>query len=197
MRIRSLLSFIVIALTSVLLSAQSADNNKPAFRLYDFEYQIMPMIANAAIPGELNEEALLDVKPVIKELADGYGLNLEFNPDEIIAQPFVREDVRGIVYTFPEPFKMPLAKYGAIIFTSVTENRYLTLESSLNFGEGEEKCWVLGETTEPGHHSNFGIVPDCDSPEAFIDLLEKMDKLKPLKTDTDERTSITVEENKK
>ncbi|MDE6485389.1 MAG: hypothetical protein K2L14_08350 [Duncaniella sp.] len=197
MKIKSLFTLLIFALTSIIAVAQDTDKSKPVFRLYDLEYQIMPMIANSAIPGELNEEALTDIKPVINALAEGYSLELEFNPDEIVAQPFVRGDVRGIVYTFPEPFKMPLAKFGAIVFTSVTENRYFTLESSLKFGEDESKCWVLGETSAPGNHRNFGIVPDCDSPEAFIDLLEKMDKLNPSKSDTDENTSIKIEEKEK
>lgn len=194
MKIKSLFSILLIILTSIFAVAQSSDERKQSFRLYTFEYKIMPMIAGSAIPGELNEEALLNVKSLINSLAEGYGLTLEFNPDEIKAQPFVRGDVRGIVYTFPEPFQMPLAKFGAIVFTSVTENRYFTLESSINFGDDESKCWVLGETTASGSHGNFGMVPDCDSPEAFIDLLEKMDKLQPAKTDTDEKTTIEIEQ---
>ncbi len=197
MKLKQILFLSILFVSSLLSAAQdNSQGGGQKFRLYDLEYQIMPMIVNAAIPGELNEEALLDVTPVINSLAEAYNLQLEFNPADIKAEPFVRGDARGVVYTFPEPVKMPQAKYGAVVFVSVTENRYLTLESSINFGEGESKCWVLGETMAPGVHRNFGIVPDCDSPAAFVDLLEKAGKLKSANDDTDESTSISIEENK-
>ncbi|MBD5369185.1 MAG: hypothetical protein HDR83_08005 [Bacteroides sp.] len=194
MKTEHIITFLLLTLTCMMSAAKDADESKPTFRLYDLEYKIMPDIANTTVPGELYEESLVDVKPVINALVEYYGLVLEFNPDEIIAQPFVRGDVRGVVYTFPEPLKMPLAKYGAIVFTSVTENRYFTLESSINFGEGESKCWVLGETVSAVSHRNFGMVPDCNSPEEFIDLLEKMDKLQP--SDADGKDAIETEEKK-
>ncbi|MDE5786411.1 MAG: hypothetical protein K2H98_07760 [Duncaniella sp.] len=187
MKIKSLFSLLLIAVTSFFSAAQSTGGSTPTFRLYDLEYKIIPVISNSSVPGELNEESLLDLKPVINTLVENYALALEFDPNDIKVQPFVRGDVRGIVYTFPDPYKIPLAKFGAIVFTSVTENRYFTLEASINFGEEESECWILGETSAPGTHRNFGIVPDCESPEAFIDVLEKMNKLQPSETDPEKK----------
>lgn len=175
--------FLMLTITSRGEETADSASHRSQFRLYDLEYIIMPMISTAAVPGEMHEDMLLNVTVVINSLIAGHDLQPLFDPSMIKAEAFTRGDTRGVVYTFPGPYEMPLAKYGAIVFNSVTENLYYTLEASLNLFDDRDdiSCWVLGTTVAPGSHANFGEVPDCDSPEAFIDLLERMGKLNPEK----------------
>ncbi len=185
MKLKYFLLSLLFMLTLTTYGQEPADtaSHRPQLRPYDMEYILMPMIAREAVPGELNEEILLDVSAVVNAIIAQNDMQPLFDPAEIKAEAFTRGDSRGIVYSFPGPYEMPLAKYGAIVFTSVTENNYYTLEATLCWDDDatDGSCWVLGKTEAPGigGHSNFGSVPDCDSPEAFIDLLERMGKLNP------------------
>ena len=66
-----------------------------------------------------------------------------------------------VVFEFPKPFDLPLAKYGAVYINHETQNyQYLTLEFSLN---GK---YVLGSKTQE-RHFNYGERDDL-SKEEFI-----------------------------
>lgn len=73
-----------------------------------------------------------------------------------------------VVYEFPKPFDMPLAKYGAIyINKSSQEYLYWTLERSIN---GE---YVLGSMSLNGH-ANYGHRKDMSKDEFIHDVCQKM-----------------------
>lgn len=73
-----------------------------------------------------------------------------------------------VVYEFPKPFDMPLAKYGAIyINKSSQEYLYWTLERSIN---GE---YVLGSMSLNGH-ANHGHRKDMSKDEFIHDVCQRM-----------------------
>ena len=73
-----------------------------------------------------------------------------------------------VVYEFPKPFDMPLAKYGAIyINKSSQEYLYWTLERSIN---GE---YVLGSMSLNGH-ANYGHRKDMSKDEFIHDVCQRM-----------------------
>lgn len=73
-----------------------------------------------------------------------------------------------VVYEFPKPFDMPLAKYGAIyINKSSQEYSYWTLERSIN---GQ---YVLGSMSIDGH-ANYGQRKDMSKDEFIHDVCQRM-----------------------
>ena len=73
-----------------------------------------------------------------------------------------------VVYEFPKPFDMPLAKYGAIyINKSSQEYLYWTLERSIN---GE---YVLGSMSINGH-ANYGQRKDMSKDEFIHEVCQRM-----------------------
>lgn len=73
-----------------------------------------------------------------------------------------------VVYEFPKPFDMPLAKYGAIyINKSSQEYLYWTLERSIN---GE---YVLGSMSINGH-ANYGQRKDMSKDEFIHEVCQSM-----------------------
>ena len=74
-----------------------------------------------------------------------------------------------IVYTFPKPLDMPLAKYGAVYFNlSQRKYKYWTLELSLN-----ETKYVLGSMNEE-RHENYGQRQDMTKEEFIHEVCHVM-----------------------
>lgn len=74
-----------------------------------------------------------------------------------------------VVYEFPKPFDMPLAKYGAIYFNSAQlKYQYWTLELSMNGN------YVLGSKTTEGH-VNYGQRPNLSKEEFIHEVCQSMD----------------------
>ena len=74
-----------------------------------------------------------------------------------------------VVYEFPKPFDMPLAKYGAIYFNSTQlKYQYWTLELSMNGN------YVLGSKTTEGH-ANYGQRPNLTKEEFIHEVCQSMD----------------------
>lgn len=73
-----------------------------------------------------------------------------------------------VVYEFPRPFDMPLAKYGAIYFNKPQQKyQYWTLELSL------DGRFVLGSKTTEGH-SNYGQRADLSKDEFIQEVCQIM-----------------------
>lgn len=73
-----------------------------------------------------------------------------------------------VVYEFPKPFDMPLAKYGAIYFNSTQlKYQYWTLDLSMNGN------YVLGSKTTEGH-ANYGQRPNLSKEEFIHEVCQVM-----------------------
>ena len=80
-------------------------------------------------------------------------------------------DIEGeclVVYEFPKPFEMPLAKYGAIYFNRAQQKyQYWTLELSINGN------YVLGSKTTEGH-ANYGQRANLSKKEFIHEVCQSM-----------------------
>ena len=94
-----------------------------------------------------------------------------FDWDDLKITTYGQEGDNEIVvfYQFPEPFRSPLAVYGAIVIKGDSVN-YYTFELSL---EGD---YVLGSKNEFVAHMNFGNYPSM-SPEEFLNLVCSMEDI--------------------
>lgn len=74
-----------------------------------------------------------------------------------------------VVYEFPKPLDMPLAKYGAIYFNRAQlKYQYWTLELSMNGN------YVLGSMSAEGH-ANYGQRPNLSKEEFIHEVCQSMD----------------------
>lgn len=176
--------FLLISILTLTSSVSRADDNvAPAnLRLYDFEYVLIPVFADQLRPGDLYESVFLDLDTMFDKIIPEMNLKPDFERDGIKAEPFLQGNYRGVVYTFPEPSEMPQAKYGVVVFVSQKENRYFTLEKSMDFEGYFSEAWVLGEKSN-GSHVNYGNCAACDTPKDFIDIIERRGLLGPQNKD--------------
>ena len=112
--------------------------------LYEFEYHLLPFIAKCIT--EMN--------------CDG----VEWDWNDLSLADIRSGENSVLVFTLPEPYRVPLAKYAAIVAHPDFRTECFTLEKSYD-------CWMLcgvdGES-----HRNFGEVPECSSPEEFVKAIE-------------------------
>lgn len=158
---------------------------KTPITLYAFEYKFIPTLINNFLNKSISQldffiNGFADKEWILKMLS-----NIKMCPGfewDAFRADFIQNDVNAkvIVYTFPKPNRMPLAKYGAIVVNE-SEISYYSLELSerSNFSEAlingveikTEEGWVLGMTSIENGHSNLGLVDNCNTPIDFIRLL--------------------------
>lgn len=151
-------------------------------RCYDLQYKVIPFLVNqfntVGMGSEENFKVLTDIKSLRRYLIDMGVDSCEINIDLIQITPFrYTHEINCILYTFPDPFRVPLAKYSLIVFkkTSGTkeEARYYTWELTEDFDGFSEYLkakrehpdiliqrklsfnWTLGEQKD-GSHLNYG-----------------------------------------
>lgn len=151
--------------------------------VYDFEYRLIPQCIDQILAKTHDcHKTVVSLcnKGFYRNLLSDIGLVPDFDWNDFMACLFnVSENERVVVYTFPYPTRIPLAKYGAVVANSKGIS-YYTLEKSekCNYSEAlfegaelqAEESWVLGATSPKGH-TNFGQVPACSSIREFLELL--------------------------
>lgn len=165
---------------------ENSTNSEAGITLYQFEYQIIPMLIADRFELAPDHKFALYCLSYLDRTFDyilptEIGRRCDFDTTDVHVRRGVVNDFICIVYTFPYPDRSPLAKFGAMIFND-DEVHYYTLERSTRINS-EEIAWILGSTTSV-EHSNFGFVKDCSSPDEFLSLLNKMGLLgepKPVK----------------
>ena len=140
--------------------------------LYAFEYSILPRFIASYMRGG-KSIALIEEKGRLDMICRLSMSNLAplIKWDEVQIERHGEPEAGCIIcYTFPTPFRMPLAKYGvAYINTTIGKSAYYTLEKSVS-------DFVMGSMTEDGMHFNFGDRPDM-SKEEFIKEVYGMEKI--------------------
>ncbi|MDE6023026.1 MAG: tetratricopeptide repeat protein, partial [Muribaculaceae bacterium] len=123
--------------------------------LYSFEFQFLPMFARELKPGETALEILCNKQYIIGIILPGNGYSIPVDIGEIRVDKIGNGDGAIVVWTMPEPKKIPLARYIAFVPDMAGDNYSVyTLERSLDW-DGNGPLWVLGLTQKSGH-SNFG-----------------------------------------
>ncbi len=158
----------------VLNNMNESVEAKKLMSLYDFEYEIVPLLTQMYAHGEIPEAAFMDLK-WIKENLIGEGFDFDFDFNEVdVAGKVLNEQYGIIVYTFPTPRRVPEAKYGAVVFNihDNTKVSYYTLEYSCNGN------WMLCSMALK-EHLNFGFVEECMNINDFSQLLIERFSLYP------------------
>ena len=178
MKAISLFLGLILAMPILTFGHAVSDNTSPSsessneavadhqeINLYTFEYQVLPVLASY-LPPQPESIALLS-RPEFA--TDSLGIKVDLAPCDIAVTVVGEGDERAVVWTMPEPPKVPLAQYIAYIPDKDNGNyRIFYLEKSFDFGNGP--LWVLGTATPEGH-SNYGDVDNPESPEKFADLI--------------------------
>lgn len=131
--------------------------------LYTYEYSFMPFLLSQTKPEPGAFITLSNIQEITTITIPDLGYECDFDTSEMNAEIFDTELGKMIIYTYPAPTRIPLAKYGAVIELD-GEWKYYTLEKSL------EGYWVLGAQSADSH-SNFGVVSDCTNPKQFADTV--------------------------
>lgn len=131
--------------------------------LYEFEFNFMPFVAKCITKDGMDPE-------FYSSKADIIGIT-EMNCDRVgwdwndISLADIRSGENSVlVLALPEPCEVPFAKYAAIVAHPDYRTEYFTLEKS--FG-----CWMLCSLDGERHH-NYGVVPECATPEEFVKAIE-------------------------
>lgn len=131
--------------------------------LYEFEYHLLPFIAKCITEDAMDPEfysSKADIIGVTEMNCDG----VEWDWNDLSLADIRSGENSVLVFTLPEPYRVPLAKYAAIVVYPDFRTECFTLEKSYD-------CWMLcgvdGES-----HRNFGEVPECASPEDFVKAIE-------------------------
>jgi hypothetical protein len=135
-------------------------------RRYDLAYRFIPYLIAEFNKGNLKQAKLLD-ELFFKEI-----LNKEendFNSDDLIIEHKILSKTKSVgIYIFPEPLKMPEAKFGLLFFDFERKiTRYYTLEKS-NPSENGKDCYMIGSTPELGTHLNHGNFEDEPTIDIFL-----------------------------
>ncbi len=146
----------------------------PKLTMYQYEYQLIPMLLGQMGVSQEFLDNLSDVRYLNEFILPMMGATCDFDMSAVSVQRMKRGDKDIVVYTFPTPKRIPDAKYGAIVNTG-DKYRYFTLEKSL------DGYWVLGESecsVQNLSHKNYGDVPESETPEMFVDLIDEKGFLK-------------------
>ena len=160
----------ILALLSVL--AVNAQESKPTMRIYDYQYRLLPMLAERT---EIGDAGMYFLGTPLKanEILEQSGIVSPFKPAEIAVDTVSHKDGTIIVWTFPEPKEIPLALYVAFVPENEHYSVY-TLEKTLNLGD--EELWVIGGMTSEAHAS-YTHIPRPASPRDFTaELLKTLNK---------------------
>ena len=146
----------------------------PKLTMYQYEYQLIPMLLGQMGVSQEFLDNLSDVRYLNEFILPMMGATCDFDMSAVSVQRMKRGDKDIVVYTFPTPKRIPDAKYGAIVKMG-DKYRYFTLEKSL------DGYWVLGESecsVQNLSHKNYGDVPESETPEMFVDLIDEKGFLK-------------------
>lgn len=158
--------------------ASQIDNlseNKPQeLRRYDYFFRWIPGIISELGDYPGFEQFLVDPEIINSEAFEMSGYVSPFADSDIKVESLNEDTAKVIVWTFPEPQKIPECSMVAFVVDKGT-TKYFTIEKSL------DDCWVLG-TQSASAHSNYGAVERPADADAFVEIL-KIFNLIPSVTD--------------
>ncbi len=140
--------------------------------LYPFEFQFLPSLATQLSPGKESQRILCNPKTMIKDLPFSNGYIVDLNPKDVKVTKVGEGVETAIVWTMPDPEKMPFPKYIAFVPNSEKSGYSVYyLELSISFND-DGQVWVLGRS-EGDSHRNFGLIPYPETAEKFIESINK------------------------
>ena len=106
----------------------------------------------------------------------------EFNCNDLITEHKILTKTKSVgIYIFPEPQRMPEAKYGLLFFDFKKKTTtYYTLEKSITTKDGTDE-WMIGLTPEFGKHLNLGSFDEDPILDVFLNhVYNKFEKKSPV-----------------
>lgn len=132
--------------------------------LYHLEYKLIPLYLDEIKKSPENIKKLYDLSYWEKDIEMFWPSN-SINWDDFSCEIFGDVDSKClIVYEFPKPFDVPLAKYGAVYINKPEQYySYYTLELSYN-------KYVLGSTSSE-QHLNYGLRENLNKDEFVAEII--------------------------
>lgn len=156
----------LLVLLSVL--AVKAQESNATMRVYDYQYQFLPMLAERAETGDVGMY-MLGTPLIADKILKESDIVSPFKPDDITVDTIRHNDDTIIVWTFPEPKEVPIALYIAFVPDNGHYSVY-TLEKTFDFDNNE--LWVIGGMKTRAHTS-YTDTPRPASPQDFVSKLLK------------------------
>ena len=160
-----------------IMEQQTNNTENQINATYELEYGYIPQLVEWYRTEQIPVEALLDLNWMKDYLLSCGYQDFEFNFNDFSCKPAIIDDNHIMVlYTFPEPYMTPLAKYGAILLQKFHKSnaRYYTLERSDDIVYNTGKInWVLGSMGADGRRANLGHVEECQTVDDFKVLIAK------------------------
>ena len=135
-------------------------------RRYDLAYRLIPHLIAEFNKGNIKQVQLLD-EIFFKEIFNKE--ENDFNSDNLIIEHKILSKTKSVgIYIFPEPLKMPEAKFGLLFFDFKRQiTKYYTLEKSNHSENGKDK-YMIGSTPEIGIHLNHGDFEEEPTLDIFL-----------------------------
>lgn len=169
---QKLLATLLVLLSAIAVKAQES---KATMRVYDYQYQFLPILAGHTETGDVGMY-MLGTPMIADKILKESDIVSPFKSDDITVDTIRHNDETIIVWTFPEPKEVPIALYIAFVPDNGHYSVY-TLEKTFNFDDNE--LWIIGGITS-GSHTSYTDIPRPASPEDFVaKLLETIKKDAP------------------
>lgn len=164
-------------------------------RTYEFQFRYIPSILQAYQSGDAEYDELLDIRKWEINLRSLFVSHFEWDWKAVSATVHEYDSATVILYHMPEPERMPLCRYAAVVIDKNRRfGRYYTLERSINFSDDEETLWMMGGE-EGTSHFNYGPLEGKPTEENFLKrVLELWDGHKDVRVETKENTLTISEE---
>ena len=164
-------------------------------RTYEFQFRYIPSILQSYQSGDAEYDELLDIRKWEINLRSIFVSHFEWDWKAVSATVHEYDSATVILYHMPEPERMPLCRYAAVV---IDKNRrfghYYTLERSINFSDDEETLWMMGGE-EGTSHFNYGPLEGKPTEENFLKrVFELWDGHKDVHIETDGDTLTISEE---
>jgi len=133
---------------------------------YDLAYGFIPYLISEFNNGNIRQVNLLQ-EQFFQENTDNE--ENEFGWDDFRIEHEIISSTKSVgIYIFPEPQKMPEAKFGLLFFDFKNqEMNYYTLEKSIPAKDGADR-WVIGFKPDLDSHLNYGYFDETPTLEKFL-----------------------------
>ena len=164
-------------------------------RTYEFQFRYIPSVLQSYQSGDSEYDELLNIRKWEIELRSMFISHFEWDWKAVSATVHEYDSATVILYHMPEPERMPLCRYAAVVIDKNRRfGRYYTLERSINFSDDEETLWMMGGE-EGTSHFNYGPLKGKPTEENFLKrVLELWDGHKDVRVETKENTLTISEE---
>lgn len=161
------------------------NSQETALSLYDFEMMFIPSLINTVEKGYHDAWTNIGDAKWLSTYLKHQGIQYFFDINKVQSDLFCFDNTVVLVITFPQPPKVPYAKYGAVVKHGLSY-QYFTLELSWN------DTYALCIPDIIGHRI-IRQAEDCSSAQQFAELLYSLGFInEPIETDYSPKTESLI-----